>query len=538
MPKVVPLNAHPGFDVDIATGTVRARPADGAVVRRVGGPGMRQYAAARSNLNTLGFGGTTTSADTELHASLTALRNRSRQMVRDSGYARRARNLVVNNVIGSGVGMQAQVMSSRDRLRTAVNDSIEQAWHEWCAADSCHTGGVLHFGDLERAAMAQVFEAGECLIRAHEVAMGASRVPLALELIEAERIADGIADPGAVAPNAELRMGWEVDRRFGRPLACWVRRRHPGDLRDTVGGDLVERVPAAQLFHLKITWRWPQTRGEPWLHATVRKLDDMAETTQLEMTAARGSAAYFATIYTEDAEPADDEEEDGTQIMQLDPLTIRKLPPGDRLDFHAPNRPNSQLDPFLRMMLREAAAGTDLSYASLSGDYSQTNYSSSRLSLLDDRDVWRVLQQWWIRSFRLPLHKMWLARAVMARAVDLPVSEYALNMAKFEAVKFKPRGWTWVDPTKEVGAFKEGIRGGLTTLTDVIASTGEGRDIEDFIATRKRELQLLEEAGIEVDTTVVPGAVPGAANAAAQPEDEDPPARPGSRVVNMPKAAA
>ena len=43
------------------------------------------------------------------------------------------------------------------------------------------------------------------------------------------------------------------------------------------------------------------------------------------------------------------------------------------------------------------AAGCGPSYESLSRDYSQSNYSSSRLSLLDDRDLWRVLQQWWLR---------------------------------------------------------------------------------------------------------------------------------------------
>ena len=202
------------------------------------------------------------------------------------------------------------------------------------------------------------------------------------------------------------------------------------------------------------------------------------------------------------------------------------------------------------MMLREAAAGTDISYASLSGDYSQTNYSSSRLSLLDDRDVWRVLQQWWIRSFRMPLHKLWLSRAVMARAVNVPVSEYALDMAKFEAVKFKPRGWTWVDPTKEVTAFKEAIKGGLTTLTDVIAATADGRDIEDVITTRQREKQLLAEAGIEVDTTVTPGGPPGGGQPAGasgnatgddsgtDDNSDDEPRDGARRVVPMSRAAA
>lgn len=469
----------------------------------------RMYGGARNTRNTIGFGTATTSADSELASSLVALRNRSRQIVRDGGYAKRARNLVVNNVIGSGVGMQCQVMAQRDNLRSAVNDSIEAAWSEWCAGATCHTGGALHFGDLERAAMAQVFETGEAFLRVHLRAFGNSKVPIALELIEAERIADGVAEPGAIAPGAEIRMGVEVDQ-FGRALAYWVRKRQPGDL-NASGEDRVERVPADQIYHLRIITRWPQTRGEPWLHAVVRKLDDMDQTTQLEITAARGSAAYFATITSPEAEPlpddAEGEDEEGARVVALDPLTIQQLNPGESLQFHAPNRPNAQLDPFMKMMLREIAAGADVSYASLSADYSASNYSSSRLALLDDRDVWRVLQQWWIRSFRVPFHKRFVQQAILARAVAVPVTEYAADPAKFEATRFKPRGWSWVDPTREVQAAKEGVRAGFTTVTDVIAATGEGRDIEDFIATRKRELQLLEEAGIEVDTTVPEGGV-------------------------------
>lgn len=523
-----------GFDYDLASGQLRVRQAAPVVVppskpARVPAA-TRMYSAARNTRNTTGFGTSTSSADAELASSLTSLRNRSRQMVRDSAYARRARDLVVNNVIGPGMGMQAQVMSARGELRRDVNDALEAAWAQWCNADSCHTGGVLHFGDMERAALAQVFETGEAFVRCHDRPFGSSRVPLALELIEAERVCDGIAEPGLMAPGSEMRMGIEVDQRFGRPVACWVRQRHPGDLSNPRGEDRAERVPASQMYHLRIVTRWPQTRGEPWLHAVVRKLDDMSECTQLELTAARGSAAYFATITTPESDNPmkDDEEDDGnggsTDVMSLEALTIQQLSPGEQLQFHAPNRPNSQLDPFMRMMLREVAAGTGTSYASLSADYSQSNYSSSRLALLDDRDVWRALQQWWIRAFRAPLHRRWVQQAVLAGAVNIPRGEYALDMAKFEAVRFKPRGWSWVDPTKEVNAYKEAILGGLTTMTDVIAATGEGRDIEDFIATRKRELELLEEAGIEVDTTFVPTAPVQTSAPVAKPEDEDEPA--------------
>ncbi len=492
------------------------------------GRGQRLYGGARHTRTTLGFGGSAGSADAELSSSLTTLRSRSRQMVRDNAYAKRAKAIIVNNIVGSGVGMQAQVRTTRDDLAKGVNDAIEWAWLEWMAADSSHTGGTLHFHDLERAAMGEVFEAGEALIRVHLRPFGGSAVPLALELIEAERLATDHHELMGVGIGNEVRMGVEVDR-YQRPVAYWLRQRHGGDIRVRMDSmtDRVERVPADEIFHLKLTTRWPQTRGEPWLHTVLRKLDDMGEYTQHEVTAARASAAYFATIETPEAQSPlpTDEGADGKAVMDIEPLMIQELAPGEKLSYHAPNRPNSALEGFMRAMLREVAAGTGTSYESLSRDYSQSNYSSSRLALLDDRDLYKSMQQWWLRSFRQPLHKMWLQQAVLARAITaIPLEAYAVAPQRYEAVLFKVRGWSWVDPTKEVNAYKEAIKAGLTTLTDVIAQTADGRDIEDVIATRQRELQMLADAGILTDTEVLPQPEPVApppADPEPEPEDDD-----------------
>lgn len=500
--------------------------------------GRRMYAAARPGRNSSGFGGATTSADAELSVSLSRLRAASRQMVRDSAFAKRARQIVVNNVVGSGVGMQAQVKGTRRELLTNVNDSIEAAWCEWAMADSCHTGGAMHFHDLERAAMGQVFEAGEVFVRLHFQRFGNSQVPLALELVEAERVPDSIVEPGALSADGEVRMGVEVDR-FGRPIAYWVRERHPGDVRARVGSsERYERVPADQMFHLRIVNRWPQTRGEPWMHAVVRKVDDMNELTGAELQAVRASSYYFGTVTTPEGPApgngvANATDGDNKPVLDIEPLTIQQLAEGEEFQFHAPNRPNPSLDAFLRHMVREFAAGAEISYESLSRDYSQSNYSSSRLALLDDRDNWKTLQQWWVRSFRRPLHRLWLRQAVLARAVaQVPVEAYANDPERYSAVLFKPRGWSWIDPTKEVTAYKEAIKAGLTTLTDVIAQTADGRDIEDVIETRKRELQLLDEADIDVDTTVeeMQAPAPTPAPAPQPPEEDDEPAQP-ARVV-------
>lgn len=516
-----------------------AQPAAPAPAQPKTAPGrVRMYHAARNTRNTVGFGGSETSADAELDSSLRNLRIRSRALVRDAAYAKRAKVVVVNNVIGPGVGMQANIRNNRRRLVAEQNDVIESVWKEWTRADSCHTGGRLHFPDFERVAMGQVFEAGEVIIRKHMRRFGVSPVPLALELIEAERIVDTMT----VSPTTgnEIRLGVEVDS-FQRPVAVWFRKGHPGDIRRTSLRDVEqhERVPMDQLFHLYVVDRWPQSRGEPWLHATARRLNDMDGYSEAEIIAARNSANIMGFVKRapdvagtmSDPGMADETAEDGERIANFEPGAIEYLEPGEDYVDHNPSRPNVALDPFMRYMLREVAAGIGVSYETLSRDYSQSNYSSSRLSLLDDRDSWRVLQSWWIRNFREPLHREWLKLAVYSGAIStIRVEQYIGDPARFEAVRFKPRGWTWIDPGKEVDAKIKAVQAGFTTVSEVIAETGNGRDLEDVMEEREAELEYMAEHDLTFSThpqaaqpaPAAPAATPDPESDPEDPEDSDP----------------
>jgi lambda family phage portal protein len=476
----------------------------------------RAYDGARSSRLTPEPSIGTSSADTELALGLAPLRNRCRALVRNNAYAKRARRLVESNVVGSGIGLQGAVAFRNGRLRTAVNDDIEALWRAWSQADQCHVAGRLHFDDLERLLIGEVFEAGEVFVRIHRRTFGASRVPLALEVVEAERIADDWQIP-AVEPDHVVRLGIEQDA-WGRPAAYWINSLYPGEIRyDWNAGAHLERVAAEDMFHLHLIDRWPQSRGEPWLHAVIRKLQDVVGYSQAEILAARAAAMYVGFIKSEEAPYQADP--DNPQEIEVAPGEIRHLKPGESFDAWTPNRPNSQADPFIRLMLREIAAGAGASYESLSRDYSQSNYSSSRLSLLDDRDHWRMLQQWFIRAFREPLHRMWLTASATFGA--LSAEHLALLRAdeeRYLAVRFKPRGWGWVDPTKEVAAYKEAELAGYVTKTDVIAATAGGQDIEDVLKTRRRELDLLDELGLSTDTTTAaeaPEPGPGGGESAA-----------------------
>jgi lambda family phage portal protein len=516
--------------------------------RPVSRTSTRQYASARTSRLTAGWGMSNTSADMELASSLHMLRSRSRQLARDVGYAKRAKVLVVNNVIGSGIGLQAQVKNSRGELNRRVNSEIEEVFEYLGRSEFFHTGGRLSRVMFERQAMGQVFEAGEVFVREHNKAFGGSPVPYALELIEAERIADDMTLPPAALNGNQVRMGVEVDT-FHRPLAYYIRERHPMEAR--WGGTVAryERVPADQIIHLALIDRWPQTRGEPWLHAAARSLDNMDGYSEAEIVRARTQASSVGAIETpEESGAFSEEQDDGTFVLETEPGIYKRLAPGEKLNALAPTSPNPQMDPFMRYMLREVASAISVSYASLSSDYSQSNYSSSRLALLDDRDLWKYLQVWFIQEFRRRVHANFLRQATLSGAItSIPVVQYAVDPRKFEAVRFKPRGWTWIDPTKEVAAFKEAVKAGFTTVANVVANSNGGDDMEDVLEGRRQELDLMEEAGLEFDTspefymaeakaTAAPPKPAQAAAADAEDGDETPTEDPPSRVFSFPRS--
>lgn len=159
----------------------------------------------------------------------------------------------------------------------------------------------------------------------------------------------------------------------------------------------------------------------------------------------------------------------------------------------------------MRYMLREMAAGVGVSYESLSRDYSQSNYSSSRLSLLDERSLWRVLQGWLIRDHLTPIYRSWLDAAVLSGVVRIP--DYFQRRSHYQKVRFKPRGWSWVDPAKEVQAYSAAVANGFMSRSDVIAAIGNGQDREDVDKAIKSDIERAKALGLSFNSGGGSGAV-------------------------------
>jgi lambda family phage portal protein len=456
----------------------------------------RAYAGASQGRLNGDWTSLNTSADAELLTSLRVIRARARQLVRDNDYAKNAVRIIQNNIIGTGIGMQAQVSSASGKLQDRINTQIEDAWEEWTDKSTCHTAGKLSFADLERTMIGMLATDGEVLIRKVYKAFGDSNTPFALELLEADRLLDNYTT--YQAPNGnQIRMGVEMDE-WMRPVAYWMYPNHPGDMSFiSFQPSHFIRVPAEEIIHLYIIDRWPQSRGMSWFHTAITGLKDMGGYEEAEIVKARASASVVGFINSPEPTVAD-EVVDNQRVRNFEPGTIEQLLPGETFTGFNPSTPNSAMEPFLRYMLRRTAAGVGMSYESLSRDYSQSNYSSSRLALLDDRDLWRVLQGFVIRNFRQPIHKEWLNAAVMGGEISIP--DYYINRKKYHKVRFKPRGWSWIDPAKEVIAYKMAVRCGFMTVGDVIAKTADGADLEDIFKARAREMTMMKDLGLVFDT--------------------------------------
>lgn len=468
---------------------------------------QRMYAGAAMNRLSGDWNVLNTSADSEIITSLRVLRARSRALIRDNEYAKSAVRIIKNNVIGSGIGMQAQVKTAGGNLMTKINDMIEDEWEEWCDKDTCDPAGKLCFADIERLALGSIVENGEVVARKVKLPFGKGKTPFAIELIESDRLVDQWSSTRAQNGNM-IRMGVEHNS-WGRPVAFWLYPTHPGDYQfSSFVESALLRVPAEDIIHLFIPERIGQTRGVPWFHATMKRLHNMQGYEEAEIIAARASASIVGIIETPDQLMPDNEDllDNGSHNepeLNMTPGTFQQLAPGEKFTGFNPSRPNGAMDPFMRYMLRAFATGIGVSYESVSRDYSKSNYSSSRLALLDDRDYWRVLQGWFIRNFRNEIHRQWMDAAVLAG--DLPIMDYYTKPKKYWSVRFKPRGWSWIDPTKEVAAYKEAVRAGFMTNSTVISLTTEHSDLEDVLKERRRELDMMKDLDLVFDTN--PGQV-------------------------------
>lgn len=428
--------------------------------------------------------------DSELKQSLRTLRARSRDMERNNDFAKKFIRMLKTNVVGkTGIKVQSQVLNREGKADNGARKKIETAWTDWGKKGVCDVTGQYSFRDIQKLVISSIARDGEIFIRRH---LGFDNdFKYSLQLIEADHLDE---KHNELLPNGNrIKMGIEFNS-WNRPIAYHIYKIHPGDyLFGASYGDRI-RVPAEEILHVFSPMRVSQTRGVPWMHAALARLNMLGDYEMAELVAARLGAAkggfYQSKTGDEDELPAT-EWDGGEPIQDVEPGHYEMLPPGLEFNQFDPQHPTTAFKDFVKAILRAIASGLDVSYNSLANDLEGVNYSSIRAGVIDERDVWKDIQQFLIEHFLNIIYDDWLFAALSSEAINLTFEDFE----KYRPVNWQTRGWQWVDPIKEIQAKEKAINLGFDNPQDVSAETG--KDYEENLIAIKSAMDLKKKHKIE-----------------------------------------
>ena len=463
----------------------------------VAAPRKRNYLAAQ---NIARYGDLTASrgsADWELSNSLSEVRSKARFLARNSGSMRRYIQLMQVNVVGeSGFRAQSRVRMLNGQMDTTLNNKAEAAWRRWCKQPT--VDGQMTMNDLLNQSVGTWCRDGEVF---WEIVFSEKYVDgMAINPIESDLIDETLNRKNDTTGNM-IRMGVEIDS-YGRPVAYHLLTQHPGDLvwYSADNQRRYRRVTADKMIHQFIATRPGQTRGEPPAAAAInpaKMLDGYreAETMGRRLRAALMGFFTRAIPKIEGISELADRTDTTDDIFEMDmePGRLKQLPDGMEFKEFAPGSASTDYAQFEGQIKKELAMSLGISVFSHGMETEGVSYSTGRSVLIEDRDYYKAMQRFFIDHGVARIFERWLPRHVLREESVIPPSRLD---AILDAIIFRPRGWDWVDPSKDVKANTEALRTGQTSLSRIAAARGMDRDelldeiADDQEAAKSRGLTL------------------------------------------------
>jgi lambda family phage portal protein len=464
---------------------------------------QRWYDAGRTSRDTWGWMAGSTSANAEIYGGFVNLRNRSRDLVRNNGFATKALRVLADNAVGTGITAVARTKNAR------VNARINDLWAEFC--DECDFGGQFDLYGLQRLAVRSLLEGGETVIRLRtsSVTPGERAVPLQLQLLEGDYIDH--RKNGTIDGKGNVHLGIEFDGE-GKRAAYWLFRMHPGEMIYTEPMSYIsDRVPAREVLHVYEPLRIGQARGVPWFSSGIVDARNIKTYQEAERVRKRIEACVAAIVMG-----ADDESQEpiaplvtdyaGNRIEQFEPGLIAIARGSKDIKFTQPASNNTYPEA-MRTDLQALSAAWGLTYELLTGDLSRVNYSSIKAGINEFRRSIETLQWLTIVPMMMkPIWKNFIDRAVIAGKLPqgTPYS------AEFTTPKFEA-----VDPVKETDGDIAAVRALLMPPQEAIRRRGYDPDV--VLADFKAWHDALTKAGLVSDADAGLQARPGAAADAPPP---------------------
>lgn len=421
----------------------------------------RGYEAAAKGRATDGWRASGTSADTEIAAAGGAIRDRMRDLVRNNPMAANAVQVLVNNIVGTGIRPRAATNDP------ALNARVDALWRRW--SRQCDRHGHTDFHGLLALAVREMIEGGEVFAIARPTGMrGRDVVPLQIELREADHLDASRMD--SRADGVRIDQGIEYDRN-GQRAAYWMFPDHPGGSTVIFGRRFEStRIPAERVAHLFERQR-VQSRGVPWGAPAMRHIRDLDDWQHAELVRKKTEACLVGIVFG--AEEVDQgiapsvEDIDGNRIEQFEPGLIAYARNGKDIKFNQPTA-TSGVGEWLRGQQHLIASGFRVPYALMTGDMSQANFSSTRAGLNEFRRMIEQIQ--WQTVIPMFCERIWGWFIEYGQDAGIFPRNFEI-LAEWGPTRFES-----VNPLQDAQADLLEVRSGFSTIPQQIARRGYDPD--------------------------------------------------------------
>lgn len=444
-------------------------------------------------------------ADDALIPELAKLRERSRDLLRNNPVAVSIIDSMVKNVVGPGLRPQPQIAYDAAGISKAQAKELSRLMranfkqHAKCIDFE----GKLRFNSMQRLAFRQLLESGEFIAVRRYIDPSERKwaeYGSCWQLLEP----DHLATPPNNEQNPNIRSGIEFNDR-GEVVAYWISKKHPGDSSAYRVSSQLEfnRIPAYDeqgrplVLHKFIKLRPNQSRGVPLLAAIIETLLNLKQAVGNELIALLASSCLAYFIETQD--PAGDvmkaldgyntrTKPDGTTtidaVERMVPGGVLRLFPGEKANAFMPNRPAPTFKDYIMFSMRWAGSAAGIPYEKFTHDWSNTTYTSGRMSEIDFGGIVDVHQQEFSESFCEPIWELSVEEQMLRG--HLPVLR---NWERRRSIWTDAR-WIvpvrpWVDPLKDVTAKGLALEYNLTTLS--IECDALGLDWEEVLEQHHNE---------------------------------------------------
>lgn len=459
---------------------------------------LRLYEGAQVGRRASSWRGRGTSANAEIADGMKRLRDRARELVRNTPHAPRILDIIINNTVGEGVIPQPN--TGNDKL----DDKVSALWDSW--QEHCDVQGYETFYGMQVLGLRSIIEGGETVVRyvnrkPSDMPDGA-QVPLQLQLLEGDHIdegRDGLVS--GMGPNAPERSRLGVGMGdFDAPTGLWIHPQHPGEITIHPGMATLQSkfIPENELLHLFLRGRPGQIRGVTWFAPMMQIARDNADFMDSVNVKARAEACFVAFIEQLDEEQLMDpgatpqgESANNPDAMTstLEPGMIKLLKPGQKISFGQPSG-TTQAESVMMFSLMAMAASLGVTYDQLSGDLRGANYSSLRAGKLEfKRQCSRLQQTFFIPRFCNRVWNRWITQAILAGVLKERKGGYP--------VEWVTPAWESVNPKLDLAAEENAVRSGRWTPQEFIGSWGG--NWRKTLRDRQKYYAYADELKVQVD---------------------------------------